>query len=76
MINSKIGFNSKFGAGGTISGCMQYDYEKDFVVEAKMRDSRYQELRQSKRAVDLRKSTKTQERRIENTKRKLKIIED
>jgi hypothetical protein len=41
QINSR-GFIGKVG-GGNVANCIQNNYEKDFITEAKLRDLRYQE---------------------------------
>jgi len=55
QINSR-GFIGKVG-GGNVANCIQNSYEKDFIVEARLRDLRYQEHSARQKGFDFRGTT-------------------
>lgn len=59
-----------------MAGCINGDYEKDFVMEAMLNDRRFQERRAVKRSFDFKRGTKTSEMRNATAKRKLKILNE
>ena len=62
--------------GGMMAGCINGDYEKDFVMEAMLNDRRFQERKAVKRSYDYNRGTKTTELRNATAKRKLKILRE
>lgn len=62
--------------GGTMPGVLSNEYQKDYIVEMRMRDQLIQDKKQGSRKVDFRRGTITQEKREEASKRKLIIIGD
>lgn len=47
--------------GGKIQACLTHGYEKDFVLEARLNDKIRQEVKESQKKFNLRRTTKTQE---------------
>jgi len=62
--------------GGQVAGCINGDYERDFIMESLLNDRRYQERKAVKKSFDLNRGTKTTELRNRTAKRKLKILKD
>ena len=57
--------------GGQMRACITYDYERDFVLEAMLKDKMRQDSKAAQKRFDLRKTTKTSEARIRATKEKM-----
>ena len=62
--------------GGMAVGCINGDYEKDFVLEAMLNDRRFQERKAKKKSFDYNRGTKTTEARNATARRKLKILKE
>ena len=60
--------------GGDIHGIINYDYEKDYVMEAMMQDKMLQNKKARKKSFDLRKTTKAHEGNLNMTKKRLEKI--
>lgn len=60
--------------GGNMQGIINYDYEKDYVMEAMMQDKMLQNKKARKKSFDLRKTTKAHEGNISMTKKRLEKI--
>ena len=44
--------------GGVMASCINYDYERDYILEALMQDKMLQAKKARKKSFDLRKTTK------------------
>lgn len=55
-------------------GIINYDYEKDYVMEAMMQDKMLQNKKARKKSFDLRKTTKAHEGNLNMTKKRLEKI--
>ena len=73
-INETSDFFAKVN-GGTMQGVMQHDYQKDFLCEMNMRDSRVQQSKDRRGKINFRRNTITQAAREKDTKRKLVILD-
>ena len=62
--------------GGQVAGCINGDYERDFMMESLLNDRRFQERKAVKKSFDLNRGTKTTELRKRTASRKLKILKD
>ena len=58
-----------------MANCITNSYEKDFIVEQKLRDLRYQEHKARLKGFDYKGTTIAQEKRIKNTQRRLQVID-
>ena len=56
-------------------GIINYDYERDYILEAMMQDKMLQNKKARKKSFDLRKTTKAQEGNIKMTKKRLEKIQ-
>ena len=54
---------------------INYQYEKNFVMEAMMQDKMLQDRKAQKKSFDLRKTTKAHEGNISMTKKRLEKIQ-
>jgi hypothetical protein len=64
MTSEELSKNNDVSAktnGGQMANCLTYDYERDFILEAMLKDKIRQEEKSELRKFDLRKTTKTQE---------------
>ena len=62
--------------GGDMTACMNYDYERDYILEAIMRDKMIQAKKARKKSFDLRKTTKAHEGNLIATKKRMATIEE
>ena len=67
--------NSKIN-GGDIAQCLQYEYERDFIVESVLNDRLYEQDRQRKKSYDFRKSTKASRASVKAAKKRLQQLKD
>ena len=61
--------------GGQLKACLTHDYERDFILEAMLRDKVHQEEKQDAKKFNLRKTTKTQESRTRMNREKLRSFD-
>lgn len=61
--------------GGDMVGIINYDYERDYILEAMMQDKMLQSKKARKKSFDLRKTTKAHEGNINMTKKRLEKIQ-
>ena len=59
-----------------MTACMNYDYERDYILEAIMRDKMIQAKKARKKSFDLRKTTKAHEGNLIATKKRMATIEE
>ena len=62
--------------GGQMGPCISHNYERDFILEAMLKDKMRQDSKAAQKRFDLRKTTKTNEARIRAAKDKLKSMND
>lgn len=62
--------------GGEMGACMNYDYERDYILEAIMRDKMIQAKKARKKSFDLRKTTKAHEGNLIAAKKRIADIEE
>lgn len=62
--------------GGDISAVINYDYEKDYILEALMQDKMLQAQRARKKSYDLRRTTKAHEGTMMMAKKRIERIKD
>ena len=56
---------------GQMAECINYDYERDYILEAMMQDKVIQEKKARKKSFDLRKTTKAHEATVFATKKRI-----
>lgn len=57
-----------------MASCINYDYERDYILEALMQDKMLQAKKARKKSFDLRKTTKAQEGQLIATKKRIEMI--
>lgn len=62
--------------GGEMGACMNYDYERDYILEAILRDKMIQAKKARKKSFDLRKTTKAHEGNVIAAKKRMANIEE
>ena len=59
---------------GAMAACINYDYERDYIMESLMQDKMLQAKRARKKSFDMRKTTKAQEGQLIATKKRIENI--
>jgi len=59
-----------------MAACINYDYEKDYILEALMNDKMLQAKKLRKKSFDLRKTTKAQEGIMNAAKKRIERIRE
>ena len=57
--------------GGEIGACINYDYERDYVLEAMLQDKMLQDKKQRKKSFDYRRTTKAHEGNVLAAKKRI-----
>ena len=60
--------------GGEMAGIMNYDYERDYIIEAMMQDKVIQAKKLRKKSFDLRKTTKAAQGNLLASKKRIEAI--
>lgn len=62
--------------GGEMAACINYEYEKDYILEALMNDKMLQAKKQRKKSFDVRKTTKAHEGNMLAAKKRIAQIKE
>ena len=73
---SKVQDRQAKANGGDMSACINYDYERDYILEAIMNDKMLQAKKSRKKSFDLRRTTKAQEGIISEAKKRIERIKE